>query len=102
MNTQKAMMAVLVMALVTYLPRALPFTLFRRKIESPWARSFLYYIPYAVLGAMIFPAILYSTQSMLSAIVGLLVAVLLAFLEKNLVIVALGSILAVYACELLF
>ena len=49
-----ALMAV--MAIVTYIIRALPITLFRKEIKSKWLKSFLYYIPYAVLGAMTFPA----------------------------------------------
>jgi branched-subunit amino acid transport protein len=47
---------VAVMAGVTYLVRMIPFTLFTKKIESVYIRSFLYYIPYAVLSAMTFPA----------------------------------------------
>ncbi|NLL71474.1 MAG: AzlD domain-containing protein [Epulopiscium sp.] len=99
MITIKTILAVLIMAIVTYIPRALPLTFFRKKIESPWIRSFLYYVPYAVLGAMIFPAILYSTQSTVAATLGLFIAILLAFLEKNLVVVAMGSIFVVYLCE---
>ena len=49
---------VLVMALTTYLVRMLPMTLFRKRIKSRFARSFFYYIPYAVLAAMTLPAIL--------------------------------------------
>lgn len=46
-----------VMALVTYLIRMLPLVIFRKKIENRFIRSFLYYIPYAVLAAMTFPAV---------------------------------------------
>ena len=45
-----------VMALVTYLIRMLPLVIFHKKIENRFIRSFLYYIPYAVLAAMTFPA----------------------------------------------
>ena len=38
-----------VMAVVTYLIRALPFAFFRKKIKSQFIKSFLYYVPYAVL-----------------------------------------------------
>ena len=48
-----------VMAIVTYLIRALPLTLIRREIKSPFLKSFLYYVPYATLAAMTFPAILH-------------------------------------------
>ena len=101
MSSSKAIIAVLVMALVTHIPRALPLTLYRRKIKSPWLKSFLYYVPYAVLGAMVFPSILYSTQSIRASLAGLVVAVGLALLEKGLLIVATGGIMAVYIVSLL-
>ena len=45
----------LIMAGVTYLVRMLPLVLCRRKIENKFIRSFLYYIPYAVLSVMTVP-----------------------------------------------
>ena len=61
---------ILVMAAVTYLIRMLPLTLIRRKITNRTLRSFLYYVPYATLSAMIFPAILTATGSAISAALG--------------------------------
>ena len=63
-------MCALVMMLVTYLVRAIPFTVFRRKVRNRFFRSFLYYVPYAVLTAMTLPAALYATGSMAVAAVG--------------------------------
>lgn len=80
-----------VMAVVTYLIRMLPFTLFRRKIESRFIRSFLYYIPYAVLSAMTIPAIFYATGNVLTSAVGAAVAVILAYLRLPLIVVALAA-----------
>ena len=80
-----------VMAVVTYLIRMLPFTLFRRKIESRFIRSFLYYIPYAVLSAMTIPAIFYATGNMVTSIVGAVVALVLAYLRLPLIVVALAA-----------
>jgi len=99
MNQYKSIIAVFVMAIVTYIIRALPLTFFRKKIKSPWLISFLFYVPYAVLGAMVFPAILYSTQSMKTATIGFAVAIILALLEKDLLIVAIGGIIAVYVAS---
>ena len=82
----------LVMAGVTYLIRMLPLTVFRREIRSPFLRSFLYYVPYAVLGAMTVPDIFYATGSLWTALAGLVVAVVLAWKEKSLLTVA------VFAC----
>ena len=47
----------LIMALVTYLIRMIPLTFFQKEIKSQFIKSFLFYVPYAVLGAMTFPAI---------------------------------------------
>ena len=90
-----------VMALVTYLIRMLPLVIFRKKIENRFIRSFLYYIPYAVLVAMTFPAVFSSTGSVWSAVAGLIVALLLAFFEKGLLTVALSSCVAVFVIEFL-
>lgn len=91
----------LVMAGVTYLIRVVPFTIINKKIENRFINSFLYYIPYSVLTAMTFPAILYATGNMTSAVAGLVVAVFLAFRRKSLLIVAVGACAAVLATELL-
>ena len=80
-----------VMAGVTYLIRMIPFTLFRKKIKSPFFRSFLYYIPYAVLSAMTIPAIFYSTGNITTSIIGTIVSVVLAYLKLPLIIVALAA-----------
>ena len=79
----------LVMAGVTYLIRMLPLTVFRREIRSRFLRSFLYYVPYAVLGSMTIPDNFYSTGSLWTALIGLIVAVILAWKEKSLLTVAL-------------
>lgn len=92
---------ILVMAVVTYLIRMIPLAVFTKKIKNHFIRSFLFYIPYAVLGAMTFPAIFYSTSSMFSAGVGTVIALVLAFYEKNLITVALGASASVFATELL-
>jgi branched-subunit amino acid transport protein len=88
--------AVALMALVTYIPRVLPVTIFRKEIKSVYIKSFLRYVPYAVLGALTFPDIFYSTGNIYTAIVGIATALFLAYKEKSLVIVALGSIIAAY------
>jgi len=89
-----------VMALVTYAIRAVPFVLFRRKISSRFVQDFLYYVPYAVLSAMTVPAVLYATEHMVSAAVGAVVAVVLAFFRRGLLTVALSACGAALAAEL--
>ena len=92
---------VLVMAVVTYLIRMLPLAAFRRRISSRFIRSFLYYVPYAVLSAMTFPAILYATGSLPSACVALAVALGLAWLEKSLLTVAIAASAAAFAVQVI-
>lgn len=89
------------MALTTYLVRMLPLTVFRKPIKSRFFRSFLHYVPYACLTAMTFPAILSSTDSMLSGVAALIVGVALAYRGKSLIVVALSSSAAVLLTEFL-
>ena len=87
---------ILVMAGVTYLIRAIPFGFFRKKITSKFLRSFLYYIPYAVLSAMTIPAIFYSTGNFITALVGTVTAFILAFFNLPLIVVALSASLTAF------
>lgn len=91
--------SVMTMAVVTYLIRMLPLTLMRRRIKNVFVRSMLAYVPYAVLTAMTVPFILYSTQTLASAAVGLAAAVVLALMDKSLITVALGASVAVFIAE---
>lgn len=88
-----------VMAGVTYLIRMLPLVLIKKQIKNKYLLSFLYYIPYAVLSVMTIPAIFYSTSCKLSAAIGFVVAVVLAYLNKSLVKVAALSCVAVFIAE---
>ena len=92
---------VAVMAGVTYAIRMLPMALLRRRIRSRFVRSFLYYVPYAVLGAMTVPAIFYSTASVPSASAGFILAFLLAWRGRSLLTVALAACAAAYIAEFL-
>ncbi len=85
-----------VMAGVTYLIRAVPFAVCKGKVENKFIKSFLAYVPYAVLGAMTFPAILYSADHLLAGIVGTIVALLLSYQRKSLLTVALAACAAAF------
>lgn len=90
---------VVLMAGVTYLIRMLPLVIFKKKIQSRFIKSFLFYMPYAVLTAMTIPAIFTATSSVWSAAAGLLVAVILAWHEKSLLTVAVFACAAVFVTE---
>ena len=98
----KIYLYILVMAVTTYLIRALPLTLLKKPIRSRFLRSFLYYVPVACLTAMTFPAILYATDHILSGVLGLAVGVLLAYKNKSLIAVAVASCVTVFLAEQLF
>lgn len=97
----KIYLYILVMAVTTYLIRALPLTLFKKPIKNRFLKSFLHYVPTACLTAMTFPAILTATENWISGAVGLAVAVALALCKKSLILVAVASCAAVFLTEMI-
>lgn len=87
---------VLVMAGVTYLIRMLPLAAIRGKVKSKFVQAFLYYVPYAVLGAMTIPAVFSSTGSLPGAIAGVAAAAVLGWMGKGLLTVAAAACIAAY------
>lgn len=90
-----------VMAGVTYLVRMLPLVLVKKKITNRFIRSFLYYVPYAVLSVMTVPGVFSATGSLPTACAGVIVAIVLAAFERGLLTVAACSCGAVLLTELL-
>ena len=101
LDMKRAVICIFLMALVTYVPRVLPLTVFRKQIRSRYIRSFLDYTPYAVLGAMTFPDVCTSTGNLVSALAGTATAFVLSYYRKGLVTVACSAIAVVYIVELL-
>ena len=89
----------LLMAGSTYLIRAVPFALVQKKITNRFLRSFLYYIPYAVLTAMTFPAVLFAVGNTVAAAVGFAAAILFALKGKGLTAVATAACCAVFITD---
>lgn len=92
---------IIVMAVTTYLVRSIPLLFMRKPIGSRFLRSFLHYVPVACLTSMTFPAILYTTENIISGAVGLTVAVLLALKNKSLIVVAAAGCCGVFLTDLL-
>ena len=90
-----------VMAGVTYLIRMVPFTAFRRQIQSRFFRSFLYYVPYVTLAVMTFPAIITATDNMWSGIAALIVGLLAAWFKGDLFFVAVSCCATVFLTGLI-
>lgn len=100
MSNTYIFMAIAAMALTTYLIRLLPMAIFRKKITNRWVKSFLYYVPYAVLAAMTFPAVFTSTGSVLGAALGALVAIALAYFKHGLLTVAIGAAVTAFVIQI--
>lgn len=91
------------MALVTYIPRMLPMVLLQNVNLPSYVKQFMKLIPFAALGALIFPGVLNSTgaNQIEPAIVGCSMAILLAWFEMNLIIVVAGGITGALVMNLL-
>ncbi|MBR3588130.1 MAG: AzlD domain-containing protein [Clostridia bacterium] len=89
-----------IMALVTYLMRVLPMTIFRKEIKNKTIRSFLYYVPYVTLTVMTFPAILEATGSVWSGLAALVVGVIIAWKGGSLLVVSVVSCAVVFVIEM--
>jgi len=92
---------ILVMAVVTYLIRMLPLVLIRNEIKNRYIKSFLYYVPFVTLSVMVFPDILSATGSPISATIGFLFALVLAYFGKNLFVVSVGACISVFISEII-
>ena len=100
MNNYVFFLYLLILAGSTYLIRVIPFVAIKNKINNRFIRSFLAYIPYAVLTAMTIPAVFYATNWWAGAAAGLIVAVIFALKEKGLPVVAIAACVAVFVVEL--
>ena len=97
----KLVLYLIVMAGVTYLIRAIPFVLFRKKVKSRFAKSFLEYIPYAVLSAMTVPAVFESTGNIYASIGGFATAIILSWKFSSLLVSALGAAVVAFVLGIL-
>ena len=100
MDPKVFLIYLLVMALVTYAIRVIPYVCMRKEVKNKFFKSFLGYIPYTVLASMTFPVILDATSSPITAGVGFVVAVIVAYFEKGLLQVAIWACAAVLVMEL--
>ena len=91
----------IVAALTIFAIRVLPLTLIKKEINNTFIRSFLYYVPYVTLAVMAFPAIITASSTPVSGAVAFAVAVVVAWIDGNLVKVAAAACVAVYVTELL-
>ncbi len=97
----KLYLAMILMAGITYLIRCIPLVFFRKKIQNPYIKAFLNFVPFAVLGAMIFPDVLFLGGSIRAALAGVITAFVMSYFGKGLLSVSLVSCVIVYIVNLL-
>lgn len=83
MNLSRLLVYIAVTAVSTYLIRVIPLVAIQKKIENRFFRSFLYYVPYAVLAAMIMPAVFYATGNLIASTIGFAIAMIFAYNKKK-------------------
>ncbi|MCQ2279724.1 MAG: AzlD domain-containing protein [Bacteroidales bacterium] len=108
METRYLIICMAIMAGVTFLIRVSPLLFFKKKIENNWVQDFFYYIPFCVLAAMTFPSVFTSTiptgevasaQHIVAAVVATQVALILSWLNRGLVVVALVAVASAILVE---
>ena len=90
---------VFILGAMIFLMKVVPLVFFKNKIQNKFLQSFLTYIPIAVLTSLTFPAVFHSTSSVLSATVGLAVAIILAYIGQGLLVVSVSAAVAVFIAE---
>lgn len=93
---------IFVMALVTYVIRMIPMAFFSKPIHSRFFKSFLFYVPYAVLSAMTFPSVFSSQLPLQVCALGVIAAISMAWFGGSLLQVATFSAFVAYLASLFF
>lgn len=88
------------MILTTFLIRAIPMILIRKQIKNNFIKSFLYYVPYITLAVMTFPAIIEASNSPIAGGIALIIGIIAAYKNINLIGVASICCVSVFIIEL--
>lgn len=80
------------MAIVTYIPRAIPLTFLEGRELPEVVQNVLRNIPYAVLGALIFPTVFFIQENIWFGVIGVASAFAIAIAGANVIFVVLGTI----------
>ncbi|MBN6887607.1 branched chain amino acid efflux pump [Cytobacillus horneckiae] len=101
MNSEMVWM-IIGMGAVTYISRLAPFLLFHGRELPSFIQGVLKNVPYATLGALIFPGVLFISEDIWFGLLGAAFAFVAAYLGANVIIVVLGSILILSGYSFLF
>lgn len=99
MSTQKLICIVFVLCAVMIFLKTSPMIFMKNKVKNKFLKSFLAYIPCAVLTSMTFPEVFSSTSTPWSASIAVVVAVVLAYFGRSLISVTIFSTITVFIVE---
>ncbi|MDF2535039.1 MAG: branched-chain amino acid transporter [Bacillales bacterium] len=92
MMNNPVLFLILGMSVVTLIPRILPFLILSEKPLPTFWQNVLGNIPYAILGALIFPGALKINDHMWYGLIGILVAIISSLFVKNVIWVVVSSV----------
>lgn len=97
MDIKTLLIIILGMALVTYIPRALPFILVSNKKMPVNLERFLQLVPFTALGALIIPGAYYSIPNgPHAAVVGISVTALVSWKKGGMILPVFSGIIAAF------
>lgn len=99
MNSRFLLILSLILFSISCLMRMIPLIFCKGKIKSKFLNSFLYYIPFAVMTSIVIPEVFNSTSSVVSAVSGVVLAIVLGLLGQNMLVIALSSTALVFIIE---
>lgn len=80
------------MAVVTYIPRMIPLVVMNPEHIHPKLQGVLKNVPFAILGALIFPGVLSMNENIWYGVIGAVAAFTAAYLGASLIFVVLIAI----------
>lgn len=99
--TQEMFWLIVGMGLVTFIPRLLPLIAMKTENWPDWSKRMLGRVPFAILGALIFPGILYAGPTIGWGLAGATAAGLLAYFRAPLIVVVAGAVILLTVMDIL-
>lgn len=90
------------MAAVTYIPRMIPLVAFQSFELPAFWQKVLKNVPYAILGALIIPGVFLINGQVIYGVAGALIAVTFSYFGMNVIVVVMGTIVALAGIRYLF
>ncbi len=99
MSISKSLCIVFTLCLIMIFLKTTPMLFMKKKVKNKFLKSFLAYIPCAVLTSMTFPEVFSSTSSPISATIAVIISILLSYFGQSLISVIVFSTVTVFVVE---